>query len=76
MLPHRRPRNRRAQAGFFAKSAPGSYSFALALVLSAFADDDAVTLLAIAAAFYAERVVLPPAVTADENSPLLFRFFR
>ena len=61
--------------GFFAKNAPVSYSFALALVFPALADDDAITLLTLATAFYAERVVLPPAVAADEDSPLLFRFF-
>jgi len=61
---------------FYAKNAPYSYSFPLALISSAFADYDAVALLAFMTAFLAKGVVLPATVAAYEDAPFLFRLFR
>ena len=59
-----RPAYRRAQAALSAKNAPFQYSFSLALVFRALADDNAERLFTLAAAFPAKPVILPPPVLA------------
>jgi len=68
---HSRPEYCRAQAAIHAKIAPKLYSFPLALVLRALADDSAESLLALMAAFKAKRVVLPTPVAAYEYAPFM-----
>ncbi len=73
---HCRSPCRRPQAAKQAKTAPFLYSFSLAVINRADADDYPERLLALAAALPAKAVVLPPSVLANEKAPFQTRLFR
>jgi len=70
-----RPAYRRAQAAFFTKNAPFLYSFSLALIFRALADNHAERLFTLAAALPAKPVILPPSVIANKQAPFKTRLF-